>query len=78
MSAAQRAAQRRVAPWPDYRGREIREDDTIQHPDGDRGVVVFLGEYSDPGDQWRVDYGDGFLSRLSLQIGDKGRAEVSR
>lgn len=66
------------APWPDYHGNEIHEGDVILHPTGERGVVVFLKDEHDPGDQWRVHYDDGPLSRLCLQIGDKGRARVAK
>lgn len=66
-----------AAPWPDFDGHDIHDGDVIEHPSGDRGTVVFLAQESDPGDQWRVDYGDGYLSRLCLQIGDKGRAVVA-
>ncbi len=62
------------APWPDYAGNEIHEGDRIQHPSGEVGVVVHLADEHEPEDQWRVDYGDGTLSRLCLQVGDKGRA----
>jgi hypothetical protein len=65
------------APWPDFTGHDIHEGDTIEHPSGERGTVVFLAHEADPGDQWRVDYGGGNLSRLCLQIGDKGRAVVT-
>lgn len=67
---------RNKATWPDFAGHAIYEGDVIEHPSGERGTVVFLAQESDPGDQWRVDYGDGYLSRLCLQIGDKGRAVV--
>lgn len=66
----------RKAPWPDFAGNPIHEGDTIEHPSGDRGMVVLLPNEEHEGDQWRVDYGSGDLSRLSLQIGDKGRAVV--
>ncbi|MGF6697632.1 hypothetical protein OKW38_002244 [Paraburkholderia sp. MM5496-R1] len=66
----------RTAPWSDFSGQPIHEGDEIQHPSGERGRVVFLDAEAEPRDQWRVDYGDGLLSRLGLQIGDKGRAEV--
>jgi len=69
-------AQRSRAPWSDFNGKDIHEGDTIEHPSGERGKVVFLAHESDPGDQWRVNYGTGDLSRLCLQIGDKGRAVV--
>lgn len=68
----------RTAPWPDFAGGEIREGDTIQHPLGERGRVVFLPTEDDPSSQWRVDYGDAYLSRLCLQIGPSGRAVVER
>lgn len=67
-----------LAPWRDFAGNEIYNGDVICHPSGERGKVVFLPNESDPGDQWRVDYGDGsYLSRLCLQIGDKGRATAN-
>ena len=67
---------KRLAPWPDFVGKQIFEGDTLVHPAGDRGVVVFLEEHTLPGDQWRVRYTDGTLSRLALQINDKGQAVV--
>lgn len=67
----------RSAPWPCYRGNKIVEGCTIIHPRSDeRGLVVFLDEFEYPEDQWRVDYGDLSLSRLCLQVGDKGMAYV--
>jgi hypothetical protein len=68
--------QRRRAPWPDFKGRRIFEGDTIVHPDGTKGIVIFKGEFEEPGDQWRVDYGLPAASRLCLQIGDRGQAVV--
>lgn len=65
-----------LAPWRDFAGNEIYNGDVICHPSGERGKVVFLPSETEPADQWRVDYGDG-LSRLCLQIGDKGRATVN-
>lgn len=70
------ANDRNKAPWPDYRGAEIFEGDTIIHPTGETGKVVFLDKEKEPSDQWRVDYRTGDLSRLCLQIGDKGQAYV--
>jgi hypothetical protein len=66
------------APWPDYAGSPIHAGDTLRHPTGETGTVVFLSGETDPGDQWRVDYGPGSggLSRLCLQIGSKGQAVV--
>ncbi len=65
------------APWRDFRGNDIHEGDVITHPSGERGVVVFLADERDPADQWRVDYGSAYLSRLCLQVGDKGQAVVN-
>jgi hypothetical protein len=65
------------APWTDFAGHDIHEGDTIEHPSGERGRVVFLAQENDPSDQWRVDYGEAGLSRLCLQIGDKGKAVVT-
>lgn len=66
----------RKAPWPDFAGNPIHEGDTIKHPSGEQGSVVFLPHEEHDGDQWRVDYGTGDLSRLCLQIGNKGQAVV--
>jgi hypothetical protein len=66
----------RIAPWPDYAGNTISPGDLIRHPDGLTGVVLFAPHMTEPSDQWLVDYGVGPDSRLSLQIGDKGRAVV--
>lgn len=63
-----------AAPWPDYAGNAVHEGDTIRHPSGEQGVVVLLPDEAEPEDQWRVDYGEGWVSRLCLQMGDKGQA----
>jgi hypothetical protein len=65
------------APWKDYEGNDIHEGDIIVHPSGETGTVVITDKESD-GDKWRVDYGDAILSRLCLQIGDKGKAVVKK
>ena len=65
-----------AAPWLDFEGAPIHAGDVILHPSGEFGKVVFLDYESEPDDQWRVDYGEGHLSRLSLQVGDKGQAVV--
>lgn len=67
---------KRQAPWPDYAGNPIYEGDLIRHPLGETGKVVFVPTEEDQSSQWRVAYGDGMLSRLGLQIGDKGQAVV--
>lgn len=67
------------APWPDFTGVDIYEGDVIEHPSGEHGIVVFMATEVDPINQWLVEYGDdGYLSRLSLQVGDKGRAIVRK
>lgn len=67
---------RRKAPWPDYRGADIHEGDTIVHPQGDCGTVVFDAS-REPGLEWRVQYLSGEESLwLGNQIGDKGQACV--
>lgn len=64
------------SPWQDFAGGDIHEGDTIRHPSGEHGRVIFLASEAEPIDQWRVDYGDGNVSRLCLQVGDKGQAVV--
>jgi hypothetical protein len=69
------------APWPDFNGEPIHAGDTIEHPDGSRGVVIRMrGQFRYEEDRWRVRYdgesGPGGLSRLVLQITGKGRAVV--
>jgi hypothetical protein len=68
----------RLCPWSDFNGCSIYEGDVIAHPSGERGTVVFVadgcGYDNGAEDQWRVRYdGQKYLSRLCLQIGDKGR-----
>lgn len=66
------------APWKDYSGSVIREGDRIVHPSGESGVVILMPDEENDSDKWRVDYGEISLSRLCLQIGDKGMAVVQR
>jgi hypothetical protein len=69
--------EKKMAPWLDFAGAPIHEGDTIQHPSGEHGQVVFLPSYHEVADQWRVRYeGDSTLSRLCLQVGTKGMAVV--
>lgn len=65
-----------VAPWPDFAGNPIHDRDRIRHPDGTTGTVLHLPAIGQGGEAWRVVYEHGDISRLSLQIGDKGRAVV--
>lgn len=69
------SSDRRKAPWPDYRGAEIFEGDTIIHPSGERGVVEF-DAYRDAGLEWRAKYSNGESLWLGNQIGNKGQACV--
>lgn len=63
-----------IAPWRDFFGNVLCEGDLIRHPDGSEGNVTFDGSKSHVSDHWKVSYSDGQLSRLCLQIGDKGMA----
>lgn len=65
------------APWPDFAGNDIHEGDTIRHPSGQQGVVVFHPERETDHDKWCVEYaGSAFESRLCLQVTGRGMAEV--
>lgn len=70
------ADKRLIAPWKDFKGNNIFEGDKIIHPSGESGIVVFRKNSISDSDNWLVDYDDGCLSRLCLQIGDKGMAIV--
>jgi hypothetical protein len=67
-----------AAPWPDYQGNTIHHGDRLVHPDGNTFVAIKLEGYDDEGDAWRAiyDYDPSHLSRLNLQIGDRGRAAL--
>ena len=68
----------RSAPWKDFAGNDIHEGDTITHPSGESGKVVFVPDGEAPEDQWMIAYvGSKYLSRLCLQIGDRGQAVVA-
>lgn len=64
----------RKAPWTDFNGDDLYAGDTIRHPSGEYGTIVYLADEQESVDQWRVNYGDPVLSRLCLQIGDNGQA----
>lgn len=69
---------RHPAPWPDFAGRQINHGDYLAHPDGTEFVAVRLNGFDDEGDAWRAIYGNPpSISRLCLQIGNKGRAVLS-
>lgn len=63
-----------LCPWPDYIGTPIRHGDRLSHPDGTEFVAVYLNGYDTAEDSWRAVYDAGPVSRLCLQIGDKGQA----
>ena len=68
----------KLAPWKDFVGNDIHEGDIITHPSGESGKIVFLPAETEQDDQWRVAYvGSKYLSRLCLQIGDRGQAVVA-
>lgn len=64
------------APWPDFDGNTIYAGDTIKHPSGETGKVMYVNHGGRNGEKWFVDYGVASLSLLSLQIGNKGQAVV--
>lgn len=68
-----------LAPWLDFHDQPIRHGDRLVHPDGTTFVAVRLNGYADEGDAWRVVYDSDLqhVSRLCLQIGDKGRAVLT-
>jgi hypothetical protein len=66
------------APWNDFAGNQIHDRDRIRHPDGTSGTVVWLPAFGYGAEAWRVVYDEsGIVSRLALQIGDKGQAIVT-
>jgi hypothetical protein len=65
---------RRLCPWKDFAGNELREGDKIIHPSGESGLIKFDAKSNLKTDSWWVFYSNGDFSRLCLQIGDKGRA----
>lgn len=69
-------ADRDLCPWLDFDGRPIRHGDRLIHPSGQTFTAVRLVGHKNPGDAWRAVYDQDpqSVSRLSLQIGDKGRA----
>lgn len=61
-------------PYPDYKGNQIFAGDKIVHTNGEVGIVVYEKNKIMACDQWLVNYGEAkHLSRLCLQVGDKGR-----
>lgn len=67
---------KKKSPYTDYLNCEIFEGDLIQHPSGEKGLVVFEGRSDNDSDNWLILYEDGIKSRLCLQVGDKGQAYV--
>lgn len=67
-----------VAPWPDFLGQTIAHGCRLLHPaDGAEFTAIRLHGHADEVDSWRAVYDDGTVSRLCLQIGDKGQAVLS-
>lgn len=67
---------KKKSPYTDYYNHEIFEDDLIQHPSGEKGIVVFEERTENNSDNWLIQYEDGIKSRLCLQFGEKGQAVV--
>lgn len=68
-----------LAPWPDFKGNPIYHGSRLRHPDGTSFVAMRLYGFTQETDAWRAIY-DGLepsgVSRLCLQIGDKGQATI--
>lgn len=69
---------RNKAPWKCYNGNDIYEGDTILHPSGESGVVVYYEGRTYLNDSWYVRYGEEEYSesRLCLQIRESGMGIV--
>jgi hypothetical protein len=67
----------RIAPWTDHLGQPVHHGARLSHPDGTEFVAVHLSGYDSESDAWRAVYDDATVSRLCLQIGDKGQAFVA-
>lgn len=65
---------KKKSPYRDYYNHEIFEGDLIQHPSGEKGIVIFEERTESDSDNWLIKYEDGIKSRLCLQVGDKGQA----
>lgn len=70
------ACHRERCPWSDYNDSDLFDGDMIEHPNGETGIIEFHKEFSGrPHLQWLVNYGEKKdLSRLFLQLGEKGQA----
>lgn len=66
-----------VAPWPDFAGNSIHQGDRLVHPTGESFVAVRLDGWEQETDAWRAVYDDATVSRLCLQLGDRGCAVVA-
>lgn len=64
------------SPFKDFYNHEISEGYVLQHPLGEKGIVVFEQRTESDLDNWLVEYNDGTRSRLCLQVGEKGQAYV--
>lgn len=66
----------RECPYRDFKGNRIFEDDKLIHPVSEEiGTVVWQDKGNDY-DSWLLDYNDGTLSRLSLQVQEAGQASL--
>lgn len=68
-----------VAPWSDFIGQPIHHGDRLTHQDGTEFVAIRLNGFQEESDAWRAVYDNApqSVSRLCLQIGDKGRAVLA-
>lgn len=64
----------KICPYRTFTGEKLHNGDHIIHPDGRCAKILYIDKGDDV-DSWLCDYEDGsHLSRLCLQVGDKGRA----
>lgn len=56
----------------DYKGNKIFEGDILQHPSGEKFLVI----YDKSRCQFRADYNTGLTSDIGLQVCEKGQAVV--
>lgn len=64
----------RACPYKDFNGNTLSDGDCIQHPNGLVARICYV-EKNNKQNSWLCDYLDGSdMSRLCLQIGEKGMA----
>lgn len=57
-----------IAPYKDFKGNTVYEGDTIVHPSGESGVVVYYPDRPGQLDRWYVRYDNGNEHRLAASV----------